>query len=175
MKKIANEGRATVVYVHNMDVNILSSMYKVVNPVVFRERSIVLDQCNKDSMYRIETPEAISYIIELPYILDADDVESMNDTELSEMLDEAAEDTEKLNTILSKMSDGNKKLKLSRSDKKTLEAITGIDQHLVEAMVAEAKKGKKSSRKKIRRMDFYLKQQMSHYMATLQAAKKARG
>lgn len=173
MKKIANEGRGTVAYIHNMDVNILSSMYKVVNPVLFRERSIVLDNCDKEGMYRIEAPEAISYVSRLPYILDMDDIESMSSTELNELAKEAAEDLESLNAILAKLCDGKKKL--SRSDKQKLESISGVDQQLIEDIVAEAKKGKKSGRKKIRRMDFYLKQQMNHYVAQIQAVQKARG
>ena len=53
MKKMVIEGGAMVAYIHNKDVNMLSSIYRVVNPVVFQERAIVLDQCNAEGMFII--------------------------------------------------------------------------------------------------------------------------
>lgn len=172
MKKIANEGRGTVAYISEQDVNILANIYKVVNPIVFRERSIVLNRYDGNGMYRIENAEAISYISELPYIPDMYEIESMTDTELSERLEEATKNQDEMNVILAKLLES--KRKINRKDRYTLQAILGVDPVLIEQIVAEAKKGKKSGRKKIRRLDFYLKQQMGHYVTSIQAVEKAR-
>ncbi len=170
MKKMVIEGGSMVAYVHNKDVNVLSSIYRVVNPVVFQERSIVLDHCNEEGMYRIENEEAVSYIGKVPYILDMSYVEMLGQKELSKLIEKAEEDAERIEEIFSRLCSG--KMTLNQERKDALKSIGGVDKDLIKAVKKEVKKGRKASVDKIREMEFYVKQQLKHYTSALEKAAK---
>lgn len=170
MKKMVIEGGAMVAYIHNKDVNVLSSIYKVVEPVVFQERAIVLDQCTAEGMFRIEKPEAVNYIGKAPFILDVSYVQMLGQKELSKLLEKAAEDAECIEEIFEKLYGGKMALNQEHSD--ALKSIGGIDKSLIKSLKKEVKKGKKANVEKIRKLEFYLKQQLEHYTSSLEKAAK---
>lgn len=170
MKKMVIEGGAMVAYIHNKDVNMLSSIYRVVNPVVFQERAIVLDQCNAEGMFRIEKPEAVSYIGKAPFILDVSYVQMLGQKELGKLLEKAAEDMECVEEVFEKLYGG--KMAINQEHNEALKAIGGIDKSLIKDLKKEVKKGKKAKVEKIRNLEFYLKQQLEHYTSSLEKAAK---
>jgi hypothetical protein len=164
MKKIRFVNGTSVAYIHKDDLATLLSIKDSVNPVLFREKSIINHECDFEGYYKIEGKEAVSYIENLAYIPDYD---SLNEIDLDVLVlaaDKAVKDRQKLREILDSLCD--KKKPYTKADRIALHSIDGIDQATAETIEQNALESSLDS-VKFREMAHVLNEQLRNYTSAL--------
>lgn len=129
MKKIRFVNGRAVAYIHQDDITVLKRIRDFVNPAVFNEESILMEDCDTEGYYKIEGEQAVSYIQSISFIPDYDKISQMDSRALASLADNAVEDRKRLLETLRKLCDDKKPL--TASDKSFFRSLDCVDQSVI--------------------------------------------